>query len=444
MQAGPYNPLTTEQPGKPAPAGALREGEVVDRYVVVGWLGEGGVASVFRVRHTTLNTAYAIKLLKIPRPDLRERLLREGRLQAALQHPNIVRVHDVLTIHGSPALVLDLVEGPSLRQELERGPLAAPALLTIARSLAAALVHAHARGVVHRDLKPANILLTHLPGGPQPHITDFGIARLLEATPEAGATLTGGILGTMAYMAPEQLRCSRDVGCAADMFSLGVILYELACGERPFAAADGDPVAMAEAISAQRYAPLEARRPDLHPTFYEAVAGCLRDAASERPIASAALGLLTPPPAQLVAAPPAPLARRVTPSFVGALALTLALGGGAGALIQRGAAPVATQPAPPTKPAPEDSAQRDALEAARLEAAAWRMARKDAGHALALLRAAAKLAPAEAPRAQACRCCRRRRRSTPSRSTPLAKPSSSAPTAARSSCGTRGPASGAG
>lgn len=394
MQSGPYNVLTTAQPARPEAAQALREGDAVDRYVVVGWLGEGGVATVFRVRHTTLNTAYALKVLKIPRPDLRERLLREGRLQAALQHPHIVRVHDVLTVHGSPALVLDLIEGPSLRALLAGGPLEADALYRVARALSSALQYAHARGVVHRDLKPANILVTQGPEGPTPFITDFGIARLLEVTPEASTTLTGGILGTLAYMAPEQLRCSKNIGPAADIFSLGVILYELACGQRPFEAVEGDPVAMAQAISAGAYPALEGRRAGLRPTFYEAVAGCLRESALERPTAAQLHALLALEPA--VSAPPLP-ARKRSPLW--------AVAGMSGVMVAAAVVakpvlmPMASAPvAPAVQGVQAARADEDVVAAARLEASAWRVARRDAGQAVALLRAAAALDPAQAPR----------------------------------------------
>jgi eukaryotic-like serine/threonine-protein kinase len=217
----------------------LDPGRVFDRYEVLGTLGKGGMASVYRVRHLVLGHQRALKVLDIGR-RVDERLVREGVMQASLQHPNMVGVHDVVDVDGRPGLIMDLVDGPDLEEWLrrERPPLAAR--LAVFNGVLAAMGMAHAGGIVHRDLKPANILVDLSGPSPVARVTDFGIAKLMDPDEgRGGGTRTGSALGTPAYMAPEQIRDASRVDHRADIWSLGCILYRLVTDRMPF---EGDSV----------------------------------------------------------------------------------------------------------------------------------------------------------------------------------------------------------
>ncbi len=218
----------------------LLPGEVIDRYQIETVLGEGGMARVFRARHTGLGTLHAIKLLTTTTPHIRERLLQEGRVQASLKHPNIVAVHDIIDVDGMPGLVMEYIDGPTLAAlGLHLRPLSHAQLDSIALALFAGVEHAHGVQVIHRDLKPANVLLARHRKELVPKITDFGLAKLLSTDPRDSATRSGVAMGTPAFMAPEQVRDSKNVGPTADLWSLGAILFELVTGTRCF---EGDDV----------------------------------------------------------------------------------------------------------------------------------------------------------------------------------------------------------
>ena len=217
----------------------LLPGEVVDRYEVETVLGEGGMARVFRARHTGLGTLHAIKLLTTTTPNVRARLLQEGRVQASLKHGHIVAVHDIIDVDGAPGLVMEYVDGPTLASLLAHGHLFTEAQLdALALALFDAVEHAHGVQVVHRDLKPANVLLARSHRDIVPKITDFGLAKLLSVDRRDSATRSGVAMGTPAYMAPEQVRDAKYVGPAADLWSLGAILFELVTQQRAFAGDD--------------------------------------------------------------------------------------------------------------------------------------------------------------------------------------------------------------
>ena len=216
----------------------IAPGTRVGRYEVIGHLGAGGMGEVYRAHDTELGREVAIKIIsgRAPADEATvERFIRETRAAASLSHPNIIAVHDVGTHEGSPFLVTELLEGEPLRARIERGPLSVRSGLDIAIQIAHGLAVAHARGILHRDLKPENLFLT---ADDTAKILDFGLAKLL---PSSGATdaeldvtaqqLTqaGAVLGTAAYMAPEQAE-GRVVDHRADQFAFGIVLYRYLVG----------------------------------------------------------------------------------------------------------------------------------------------------------------------------------------------------------------------
>lgn len=211
----------------------LATGERVgDRLRVDGLVSEGGSACVYRVHHEALGVVYALKILTPRSPFPAERLLREGRIQASLRHPCIVQVVDVVEVAGAQALVMEYVDGPSLAG---LGALAPELVRTLFADVLAAVGAAHQHGVLHRDLKPQNILLAPVTGGWLPKVADFGIARIVEAgDTRPGVTRFGVGMGTPGYTAPEQLRDAASVDARADVYSLGVLLFELFTGHLPF------------------------------------------------------------------------------------------------------------------------------------------------------------------------------------------------------------------
>jgi serine/threonine protein kinase len=201
------------------------------RYRVEDVLGRGGMASVYRARDAELERPVAVKVLAAhlaDRPDFHDRFLREARLAAGLSHPNIVQVFDVGEENGNPFIVMECVEGSTLADELkQRGRLEPEEVVDLALQICGGLDHAHATGLVHRDIKPQNLLLR--PDGTV-KIADFGIARAAEAT---RLTQIGSVLGTAAYLSPEQA-LGEEVTASADVYSLGCVLYELLAGRTPY------------------------------------------------------------------------------------------------------------------------------------------------------------------------------------------------------------------
>ncbi len=214
----------------------LARGAHVEPYVVDDVIGRGGMAVVYRVRHSKLGTWHALKVLARRDSGLEHRLVREGRTQARLEHPNVVPVTDLLDIGGVPGLVLPLVEGPSLALLLSRYRPSEADALTLFAGIVAGVAHAHRRAIIHRDLKPTNVLLAVSEEGVRPRVVDFGLAKAAGIGRKSVLTQQGTALGTPAYAAPEQLRDASSADHRADVWSLGCVLYELLSGEQAFVA----------------------------------------------------------------------------------------------------------------------------------------------------------------------------------------------------------------
>ena len=226
------------------PSGALAVGASLGPYVIVAPLGAGGMGEVYRARDTKLGREVAIKVLPEAVAQDTERLARferEAHVLASLNHPRIAAIYGLEESEGRRGLVLELVEGETLAERVAAGPVPIDETLVIARQVAEALEAAHEKGIVHRDLKPANVKMT--PDG-SVKVLDFGLAKALANDPAlsdvassptltAQATRAGVILGTAAYMAPEQAR-GRSVDKRADIWAFGALLFELLTGRRAF------------------------------------------------------------------------------------------------------------------------------------------------------------------------------------------------------------------
>jgi serine/threonine protein kinase len=255
----------------PSPRAPLAPGTRLGPYEIVGALGAGGMGEVYRARDTRLGRDVAIKVLGggfHDHPEYLARFEREARAVAELSHPNIATLHDVGRDGEIEYLVLELVEGETLAVRLRKGPLPIEVVCRLGAQVANALAAAHARGIVHRDLKPSNIMVT----GTGAKVLDFGLARRFEAASgdSAGAeisrdlTATGTIMGTMPYMSPEQIE-GGAADARTDVFSLGLVLWEMATGRRAFAAST-DPALIA-AILGVDPPPIGSLRPGTPPAL---------------------------------------------------------------------------------------------------------------------------------------------------------------------------------
>src|SRR5947209_10414674 len=208
----------------------------VDRFDVVRILGKGGMGTVYLARDQRLDRLVAIKVLHaedLAAEDRRARFLREARTAAAIRHPNVATIYEVgETGDGVPFIVMEYCEGETLSQRMRRRPIEAGEFLSIARQIAAGAAAAHEGGIVHRDLKSANIMIE--PTG-LVKILDFGLAKTLptEFTTHSIDTTTGQLFGTLHYLSPEQAR-GQPADERSDLFSIGVVFYQMATGRLPF------------------------------------------------------------------------------------------------------------------------------------------------------------------------------------------------------------------
>ncbi|MBY0461086.1 MAG: protein kinase [Gemmataceae bacterium] len=249
----------------PADGGRPPVPDKIGRYRIVGRIGSGGMGEVYRGHDPHLDRAVAVKVPRFDpaRPEAAacvERFLREARVAAAIRHANVCPIYDVGVGDGLPFVVMALVEGESLAERLRRAGRFEDvrAAVALVRRVADALVAVHAHGVVHRDLKPANILLD---ASGTPLLTDFGLARSLQEPDRL--TRAGAVLGTPAYMPPEQAQGAAETGPTADLYALGVVLYELVTGRLPFSR--GTVPAILRRVIHDRPAPPTDYRPDLDP-----------------------------------------------------------------------------------------------------------------------------------------------------------------------------------
>jgi serine/threonine-protein kinase len=265
----------------------LRSGTRLEQFVLERQIGSGGVGTVWAARDTSTGGAVALKILRRNDPSaaevLRARLLREAHATRRIDHPAIVPVSDVLDFDASPVLVMELLQGETLRQRLTRdGRLSVRQAATLLAPIAEALNVAHDAGIVHRDLKPENIFIEAAPAA-RVRLLDFGVARFYEppeAPDEAPLTGLGTLIGTLAYMAPEQALRPSECGHEVDVWALGIILYEALSGCRPIEGSNG-PETMRQLLVGG-ITPLEIMMPSLPASLTELVGSMLRRSPERR------------------------------------------------------------------------------------------------------------------------------------------------------------------
>jgi serine/threonine-protein kinase len=280
---------TSDQPSSPESPSkkrAVHAGDTLGRYELVEEVGEGGMATVFRARDKELRREVAIKVLfphLARRPEVVRRFQREARAAATLEHANILRIYDVGGGEGEdpPYIVMELIRGRSLLGELEqKGPMLAEVAACLGAVLADALGAAHVAGIIHRDVKPANVMIA---SDGRVLLTDFGVARL--ETEDSLVTKTGALLGTPAYMSPEQ--ASGDTATAkSDLYSLGATLYQLSTGSLPYT---GSPAKVMASIAQGSLVPAVKKRSAVGPDLSRAISAMMATDAEARPASAAAV-----------------------------------------------------------------------------------------------------------------------------------------------------------
>ena len=267
---------------------------IAGKYRLQRLLGKGAMGVVWSARNELTSGQVALKLIVAPGAELRLRLLREAQACCQIQHKNVIQIHDVgQTEGGDPFLVMELLSGETLADLLARKPrLNQREAAVIGRDVARALGAAHDKGIVHRDLKPANIFLHNQPGEDARvvKVLDFGVSKNLFAA-DGLQTMMGGAVGSPSYMSPEQARGARDIDARADIWSLGVLLFEMLTGERPFL---GDARESIASILEGEIPVISRRLRGVDPGLDRLIAGCLTRDRDQRswPIADVATGLV--------------------------------------------------------------------------------------------------------------------------------------------------------
>src|SRR5579862_9181412 len=267
------------------------------KYRILGKLGAGGMAAVYKALHMGFDEVCALKVIHpelAGDPSFVKRFGQEAALTRKLQHPNAVRVEDIdQADDGRPFMVMEFIEGESLKDVIQRqAPLPVARVCRIAKQVAAALDAAHRLGMIHRDIKPGNIILTQPASGELAKVLDFGIAKIKEAHVVAGGatlTRTGTSIGTPAYMSPEQAMGKTGDGLdgRADLYSLGVVMYEMLTGDLPIRAESEVQMLIGQISTAPE--PIRARRPELSEGIGAVVMRCLEKDPGRRPASGAAL-----------------------------------------------------------------------------------------------------------------------------------------------------------
>src|SRR5262245_30638439 len=259
----------------------LFPGQAIGAYKILALLGRGGMSVVYRARDERLRRDVAVKVLPASFANDADRLRRfeqEAHATSALNHPNILTIFDIGTQDGAPFIVTELLEGGELRDQLKEGPLSVRKAIEYAQQIAAGLAAAHEKGITHRDLKPENLFVTK---EGRVKILDFGLAKLKpqagesvnsQAATQKNLTDPGTVMGTVVYMAPEQVR-GQEADTRADLFSFGVILYEMLGGRRPFSGASS--VEVMNAILKEEPPELVETKGKISPTLDRIVRRCL-------------------------------------------------------------------------------------------------------------------------------------------------------------------------
>lgn len=257
----------------------LEPGERIDDLIVDALLGTGSAAAIYRVRHAKDGTLAALKVAHSIDPTIRTRMLSEGTVLQQIEHSNVMTVYRAMTVGKRPALLMELIEGPTLAAWLDATALPAIAdALELFKGIARGVQAAHYRGLIHRDLNPSNILLSVREDNQLlPKIVDFGLARPLERV--AGGPTLQGPLGTVSYMAPEQMDDARRADKRSDLFALGCILYEICTGGRAFG---GTLFEVHRKSHAGEYVQAAERRPDMAPEVSAIIDKLLRPDPDER------------------------------------------------------------------------------------------------------------------------------------------------------------------
>ena len=320
------------------PEGAA-PGAAVLHYEFLDKLGEGGMGAVWKARDTRLNRVVAIKVM-MPAAEgvlARKRFLQEARTASALNHPNIITIHDILEKDGTDYLVMELVSGQPLSKVIPDNGLPSDKVIQYGKAIGAALSAAHAIGIIHRDLKPANVMVTYDDGI---KLLDFGLAKFdpllqngAEDVTRSLLTQQGQVSGTVAYMSPEQAE-GRHVDTRSDIFAFGVVLYEMSTGRRPFEGTS--PLTTLTAILRDDPKPLVEMRADAPPGLQSVISRCLAKSADGRfqTIGEAIVALKDAPAVTMTATPavklatPVPTGGRKTGIIAAGVAAAVLVGGG--------------------------------------------------------------------------------------------------------------------